>query len=67
VEVLLISFRVYSRTGELVFETTDVNSGWDGMHNGEKVNAGVFVYYVEAPCALNGSIITKSGNVTVIK
>jgi len=63
----IYSFRVYSRTGELVFETTEKNNGWDGTHNGEKVNAGVFVYYVEAPCTLTGSVITKSGNVTVIK
>ena len=63
----IYNFRIYSRSGELVFETTDMNDGWDGIHNGEKVNSGVFVYYVEAPCALNGSIITKSGNVTVIK
>jgi gliding motility-associated-like protein len=61
------NFKVYSRSGELVFETTDINKGWDGTHNGQELNTGVYVYYVEAPCALNGSVILKTGNVMIIR
>ncbi len=60
-------FRVFNRWGELVFETKDINTGWDGMHQGEIVNPGVYVYYIEAPCLLDGSKLLKKGNVTVLR
>jgi gliding motility-associated-like protein len=63
----IYNFKIYSRSGELVFETTDLNQGWDGTHNGQQLNTGVYVYYVEAPCALNGSVILKTGNVMIIR
>src|SRR5690606_36075720 len=45
--------RIYSRWGELMFESPDINIGWDGTYNGVPVNSGVYVYYLEAVC-LNG-------------
>ena len=63
----IYTFKVFSRSGELVFETQNLLEGWDGTHNGKEVNTGVYVYYVEAPCALNGSRILKTGNVLLIR
>lgn len=63
----IYTFKIYSRTGELVFETKNMGEGWDGTYNGEKLNGGVYVYYVEAPCALNNSVILKTGNVLLIR
>ncbi len=60
-------FRIYDRWGALIFETNDMNQGWDGTYKGKPVNPGVFVYYVETPCFKDGSTILKKGNVTVIK
>ena len=60
-------FRIYDRWGAMVFETENMNQGWDGTYKGQEVNPGVFVYYVEAPCPLDGSRILKKGNVTVLK
>ena len=60
-------FRVFSRNGDEVFYTRDKNEGWDGTFNGRELNTGVYVYYVEAFCELNGEIILKKGNVTLIR
>ncbi|MEM7104230.1 MAG: PKD domain-containing protein [Bacteroidota bacterium] len=60
-------FRIFDRWGNLMFESNNISTGWDGTFEGEKVNPGVYVYYVEAPCALDGSPILKKGNVTVIR
>ena len=49
-----------------MFETTDVEQGWDGTHNGKTLNPGVFVYYVKATF-INGSKGELKGNVTLIK
>ncbi len=63
----IYTFKVYSRSGELVFETQNLSEGWDGTHKGKELNTGVYVYYVEAPCALNGNVILKTGNVLLIR
>lgn len=37
---------VYGRWGGLVFETNDINTGWDGMHKGVPAPGGTYVYRV---------------------
>jgi gliding motility-associated-like protein len=44
----LIVFRIYNRWGELVFETFDIDEGWDGKFRGNDQDVGTFVYYVQA-------------------
>jgi gliding motility-associated-like protein len=60
------SFRIYNRWGVTVFETRDINSGWDGTFNGAMQPFGVYVYDLEAVTEA-GKIITKRGNVTLIR
>ena len=59
-------FSIYNRWGQLVFETTDVNQGWDGRFNGEYVQAGAYVYYLKID---NGyeEPFEKIGTVTVVQ
>ncbi len=59
-------FRVYSRWGELMFETTDISQGWDGTFKGEAQFPAVYVYYIEGICTNNQKIV-KQGNVTLIR
>ena len=61
-----IYFAVYNRWGELVFETTDLSKGWDGMYKGMKVDPGVFGYYLRYDCT-NDLKGFKKGNVTLIR
>ncbi|MBV1952552.1 MAG: gliding motility-associated C-terminal domain-containing protein, partial [Cycloclasticus sp.] len=48
VGVTQLKFFVYDRWGEKVFETQDLDIGWDGTFRGKKMNNAVFVYYLEA-------------------
>lgn len=59
-------FAVYNRWGELVFETTDLDKGWDGMYKGMKADPAVFAWYVKGKC-FNGKEFFKKGNVTLIR
>ncbi len=61
-----IYMAVYNRWGELVFETNDLNIGWDGTYKGKALPPDVFGYYVEIKC-LNGEEFFKKGNVTIIR
>ncbi len=40
--------RVYNRWGELLFETNDINKGWDGNYKGEAAEIGVYIYDLRA-------------------
>lgn len=64
--VQLKSFRVYNRWGGLVFETANVNKGWDGTFNGKPQPTGVYVYTIDA-VKENGKPYKKTGNVTLIR
>ncbi|MDD2345469.1 MAG: gliding motility-associated C-terminal domain-containing protein, partial [Bacteroidales bacterium] len=64
--VVDIIFAVYDRWGEKIFETTELNKGWDGTYKGKKSDSGVFVYYLDATC-LNRDKLVKKGNVTLIR
>lgn len=62
----LIHFRVYNRWGELLFETTDPNQGWDGTYKGEKSDNGVYAWTVRF-LDDQGKEHVRSGNVTLIR
>ena len=64
--VQTMNFTIFNRYGQKVFETTDVDEGWDGTHNGKEVNPGVFVYYVNVTF-IDGSTGQLKGNVTLVR
>ena len=59
-------FRIFDRWGNLVFESFDPSTGWDGNYKGKACDPGVFVYYFEALCIDNEKYFEK-GNITLIK
>jgi len=61
-----LTFSIYNRYGQEVFFTSEKTEGWDGTHNSNPVNPGVFVYYVKATM-LDGTIQELKGNVTLIR
>ncbi|WP_198661713.1 gliding motility-associated C-terminal domain-containing protein [Lewinella sp. IMCC34183] len=63
--------RVYDRWGGLLYEApepfpaNDPAYGWDGTVDGQLVNSGVYVYYVQVRY-LNGRLVGYRGDVTVL-
>ncbi len=64
--VKLNYFRIYNRWGNMVYQSTDPEAGWDGRYNGEVQPMGVYVYTIEAVTP-SGRVINKQGNVTLIR
>lgn len=56
---------VYNRWGEMVFETTDFNKGWDGMYKGQMVIPGQYVYVINFKDAA-GRVLSRKGMVQVV-
>ena len=64
--VVELVFRVYNRWGQLVFETTDLNRGWNGTFNGQPQEQEVYVFTLEALLE-NQLVVNKKGNITLIR
>ncbi|MBL7930593.1 MAG: gliding motility-associated C-terminal domain-containing protein, partial [Bacteroidia bacterium] len=61
-----LTFMVFNRWGEKVFETTDQSQGWDGTYKGEDMGTAVFVFRLEGK-TYKGEAFTMKGNVTLIR
>lgn len=57
---------IYTRWGELIFRSTDINIGWDGYYRGQLAKMDVYVWKLSATCT-NGRKIVKSGDVTLYR
>ena len=59
-------FRVFDRWGEMVFESFNRLSGWDGTFRGKALDPDVYDYYLKAICVDGQESIIK-GNVTLLR
>ena len=62
----LIFFRIFNRWGEMVFETKDINVGWDGTYKGSEQDMETYVYQTKA-VMLNGEPMEKGGEIVLIR
>lgn len=59
-------FRIYNRWGQLVFQTTDKNQGWDGKFNGALQPMDAYAYTLEVEYT-DGTKATKKGDITLLR
>lgn len=45
-DVVDFSMRIHSRSGNLIFQSNDINQGWDGRINGSIAQPGVYFYII---------------------
>ena len=64
--VKLNYFSIYNRYGQLLFNTTEIGKGWDGVFNGIKQPSGTYVYQAEGTDFLGNSVFRK-GTVVLIR
>lgn len=61
-----VHMEIFDRWGEKIFETDDLQNGWDGTYKGSPASPGVYVYHLRATC-YNLEIFTRKGNVTLLR
>jgi PKD repeat protein len=59
------NLKIYSKAGLLVFESDELEMGWDGYYKGQKCNPGVYVWKVRGTYR-NSQPIVMAGDVTLI-
>jgi gliding motility-associated-like protein len=63
--VLRYQLQIFNKWGELLFESNDVNRGWDGYYRGALAKQDVYVWKVRATF-IDGQNKELSGDVTLI-
>jgi gliding motility-associated-like protein len=62
----LFYFRIFDRWGQLMFETTEIGKGWDGMFNGKQQVMDVYTWTVEA-IGEDGRHFKRAGNSVLLR
>ena len=66
--IVYFHMMIFDRWGELMFESNDINVGWDGDPHGKKTMSNVFVYKIDYRTDCSGDQdIEKIGHVSVIR
>jgi PKD domain len=58
--------KIFSKLGIQIFESNDINLGWDGYNNGQLCEPGVYIWKVRGKFR-NGEAFIKMGDVTLLK
>jgi gliding motility-associated-like protein len=60
-----INMKIFNQWGQLIYETSDVQSGWDGRHKGRLQPMGVYVYAIRIKLN-NGEEVLRKGTVNLL-
>lgn len=60
------SLVIFNRWGEKIYETDNPVKAWDGTYNGQALDPGVYIYYLNAKTNA-GEAKNKKGNISLIK
>jgi gliding motility-associated-like protein len=60
-------FRIFNRWGQLLFESNDIKTGWDGFYNGVPQNMETYVYQVSVMTYLDQKDLIKTSSFRLIR
>jgi gliding motility-associated-like protein len=61
-----MEFDVFDRWGNKIFVSNNINNGWNGNYNGQPMNMGTYVYYLNITL-MDGRTVNKKGNITLVR
>jgi len=61
------SFTIFNRWGETVFESHDVNRGWDGTYLGKLVPAGIYTWTIRIKSLYDDSYDVLNGHLNMLR
>jgi gliding motility-associated-like protein len=64
--IISMTWKIYNRYGQLVFQSNNPYDGWDGTYKGVAQPMGVYAYTLEAVFD-DGTKTTKAGDITLIR
>jgi PKD repeat protein len=64
-EVSEYQMKIFSKLGIVIFESNDINIGWDGYNDGQLCEPGVYIWKVRGKFR-NGEPFIKMGDITLL-
>lgn len=61
------NFQVFNRWGELVFQSSDPNVGWDGTYQNQLAQTGVYIWKVDFKSSNSDKHISQTGTVNLLR
>lgn len=61
------TLRIYDRWGQMVFISSTVGEGWNGVLNGKAADVGTYMYLITGENALTGSHYKEKGDLLLIR
>lgn len=58
-------FMITNRWGEIIFQTTNANTGWNGTYKGMEQSTGTYFYYMKYKC--NNETMESKGNFILLR
>ncbi|MCA1744248.1 MAG: PKD domain-containing protein [Bacteroidales bacterium] len=65
-DVDAFTLEIFNRWGQKIFETNDIDSGWDGMYEGQMAPQAVYIYKATGKY-YNGREFRNSGSVLLVR
>jgi gliding motility-associated-like protein/uncharacterized repeat protein (TIGR01451 family) len=66
IEVVNFNLKIFDRWGSFLFESNNIEQGWNGKFKGQLKENGVYVYFINATF-LDGTTIQKKGDLTLMR
>ena len=64
--VTKFDLKIFNQYGELIYSTSDFNSGWDGTGKGKQQPVGVYIYALRATLQDN-TVIERKGSINLVR
>jgi len=61
------SLKVYSRSGQLIFQTNSSTTPWDGSLNGKQLPPGTYYWLFEGVNSYFGTKVVQGGSITLLR
>ncbi len=65
--VRAFAMSIYNRWGQLMYTTSDVNSGWDGTYRQDLAETGAYMYYIQFRGGTEGGTKKLKGDLMLIR
>ena len=64
--ITAVNMKIYNRWGELVYQTSEIDRGWDGTINGKAAPIGAYIHHTVLTDDM-GITFVKSGEIILIR
>jgi gliding motility-associated-like protein len=59
-------FRVFNRYGQVMYESSNIQNGWDGTFMGQRQPIGNYIWSIKGK-GRDGNVIEMKGNVVLVR